>query len=90
MIKDYDYSNEMSKRNDCQLCINKELEDIEKGKEEYSFEELYFGKVLMEKKDPIFIKKWENKYEKYQKYKNHKTDIEDLKIIEGMEKILCK
>ena len=67
-----------------------EIDVFEKGKEEYSFEELYFGKVLMEKKDPIFIKKWENKYEKYQKYKNHKTDIEDLKIIEGMEKILCK
>ena len=67
-----------------------EIDVFEKGKEEYSFEELYFGKVLMKKKDPIFIKKWKNKYEKYQKYKNHKTDIEDLKIIKGMEKILCK
>ena len=67
-----------------------EKDVFEKGKEEYSFEELYFGKVLMKKKDPIFIKKWKNKYKKYQKYKNHKTDIEDLKIIKGMEKILCK
>ena len=67
-----------------------EIDVFEKGKEDYTFEELYFGKILMEEKNDIFIEKWKLKYQKYQNYQKHKKTDMDNKIIEYMEKIICK
>ena len=67
-----------------------EIDVFEKGKKDYTFEELYFGKILMEEKNDIFIEKWKLKYQKYQNYQKHKKTDMDNKIIEYMEKIICK
>ena len=67
-----------------------EIDVFEQGNVEYNFNELYFGKVLIDKKDPLFIKKWESKYNKYQNIKAYSEDDEKIKIMKGIKEILCK
>lgn len=67
-----------------------EIDCFEHGKKEYCFNDLYFGKILIEKKDSLFIKKWENKYHKYQNIKAYSEDDEKIKIMKGIKEILCK
>ena len=67
-----------------------EIDCFEKGYEEYDFNDLYFGKILMKNKDVVFIEKWNNKYQKYKNIKAYSTDTEKIKIMKGIEQILCK
>ncbi len=67
-----------------------EIDCFEKGYEEYDFNDLYFGKILMKNKDDVFIEKWNNKYQKYKNIKAYSTDTEKIKIMKGIEQILCK
>ena len=67
-----------------------EIDCFEKGYEEYDFNDLYFGKILMKNKDDVFIEKWNNKYQKYKNIKAYSTDTERIKIMKGIEQILCK
>ena len=67
-----------------------EIDCFEKGYEEYDFNDLYFGKILMKNKDDVFIEKWNNKYQKFKNIKAYSTDTEKIKIMKGIEKILCK
>ena len=67
-----------------------EIDCFEKGYEEYDFNDLYFGKVLIENKDDVFIEKWNNKYQKYKNIKAYSTDTKKIKIMKGIEQILCK
>lgn len=67
-----------------------EIDCFEKGYEEYDFNDLYFGKILMKNKDDVFIEKWNNKYQKFKNIKAYSTDTEKNKIMKGIEQILCK
>ena len=67
-----------------------EIDCFEKGYEEYDFNDLYFGKILMKNKDDVFIEKWNNKYQKFKNIKAYSTDTEKIKIMKGIEQILCK
>ena len=67
-----------------------EIDCFEKGYEEYDFNDLYFGKILIKNKDDVFIEKWNNKYQKYKNIKAYSTDTEKIKIMKGIEQILCK
>lgn len=67
-----------------------EIDCFKKGYEEYDFNDLYFGKILMKNKDDVFIEKWNNKYQKYKNIKAYSTDTEKIKIMKGIEQILCK
>ena len=67
-----------------------EIDCFEKGYEEYNFNDLYFGKILMKNKDDVFIEKWNNKYQKFKNIKAYSTDTEKIKIMKGIEQILCK
>jgi len=67
-----------------------EIDCFKKGYEEYDFNDLYFGKILMKNKDDVFIEKWNNKYQKFKNIKAYSTDTEKIKIMKGIEQILCK
>lgn len=67
-----------------------EIDCFEKGYEEYDFNDLYFGKILMKNKDDVFIEKWNNKFQKFKNIKAYSTDTEKIKIMKGIEQILCK
>ena len=67
-----------------------EIDSFEKGYEEYDFNDLYFGKILMKNKDDVFIEKWNNKYQNFKNIKAYSTDTEKIKIMKGIEQILCK
>ena len=67
-----------------------EIDVFEKGNKKYSFNELYFGKVLIDKKEPTFLKKWEHKFNKYKDIKAYTVDEDKIKIMEGIKEILCK
>lgn len=54
---------------------------VEIGEQKLSYEELYFGPVLIKKKSEIFINKWK---EYYNKIKNIETKKEEVKLIEGV------
>ncbi|MBO7079634.1 MAG: tRNA (adenine(22)-N(1))-methyltransferase TrmK, partial [Bacilli bacterium] len=56
----------------------------------YSFNDLYFGKILIDKKSDIFKEKWENKYKRYKNIKAFSEDEEKMMIMKGIEEILCK
>ena len=44
----------------------------------------------MKNKDDVFIEKWNNKYQKFKNIKAYSTDTEKIKIMKGIEQILCK
>ena len=67
-----------------------EVDCFEKGNVEYNFNELYFGKILIDKKSDEFKEKWKNKYKKYKNIKAFSEDEEKMMIMKGIEEILCK
>ena len=67
-----------------------EIDCFEKGNVEYNFNELYFGKILIDKKSAVFLEKWQHKFQKYKSIKSFSEDEEKIKIMKGIEEILCK
>lgn len=64
-------------------AIYYELIVFEKGYSEYSNDEYFFGPILLQEKNPLFIKKWKDQIEKYKKINTKELD-EKIKYIEGV------
>lgn len=67
-----------------------EIVVFEKGKDNYSFDELFFGPVLLKEKNEVFLKKWTDIYEKLDNIVVYHDDEDKKDLLKGIKKAICK
>lgn len=67
-----------------------EIVVFEKGKDNYSFDDLFFGPVLLKEKNEVFLKKWTDIYEKLDNIVVYHDDEDKNDLLKGIKKAICK
>ena len=67
-----------------------EIVVFEKGKDNYSFDDLFFGPVLLKEKNEVFLKKWKDIYEKLDNIVVYHDDEDKNDLLKGIKKAICK
>ncbi len=67
-----------------------EIVVFEKGKENYDFDDLFFGPILLKEKNDIFLNKWTDIYEKLDSIVVYHDDEDKKDLLKGIKKAICK